>query len=83
MYRIEISPYAKRELLNIAKRHKHTIAEIIEELKDDPYMGKSLTREFTGRYSYKVGVYRIIYKVSKKDKRISILTVGHRATIYK
>ena len=83
MFRLKLTTKAKRELKNISHRHKLALANIFEEVKDDPYLGKSLTRELTGKYSYKVGVYRIIYKVSKKDKVITIITAGHRATIYK
>jgi mRNA-degrading endonuclease RelE of RelBE toxin-antitoxin system len=38
--------------------------------------------ELTGKFSFRVGVYRIIYKVNKKDKVVDILTAGHRATVY-
>lgn len=82
MYRIVISPQAKKELKTIAKIYKKGIAEAIEVLKDNPTLGKPLTRELTGKYSYRIGVYRIIYTVQKKDKKIFILTAGHRSTVY-
>lgn len=83
MFRLKLTARAKRELKNIPLRHKFAIADIFEEIKEDPNIGKPLARELTGRYSYKAGVYRIIYKVSKKDKTVTIITAGHRATIYK
>ena len=82
MYRIFISPEAKKGLKTIARLYRKGIAESIESLKKDPFLGKPLVRELTGKYSYKVGVYRIIYKVNKKDKIINILDAGHRAGIY-
>lgn len=82
MYRIFISPKAKKELRNITKLYKKAVAETIDELKNDPLIGKPLTRGLTKKYSYKIGVYRLIYKIHKKDKKVSILSVGHRATIY-
>lgn len=54
----------------------------MRELKEDPFSGKTLIRELTGRYAYKVGAYRIIYKIDKINKKIYILKVGHRAKIY-
>lgn len=83
MYRIIISPQAKKGLKNIAKIYRKGIAESIEALKDNPQLGKSLTRELTGRLSYRVGVYRIVYKIKEKDKIVYIITAGHRATVYK
>lgn len=82
MYRIIISPTAKKGLKTIAKIYRKGITEAIDALSDDPYCGKPLTRELTGRYTYKVSLYRIIYKINKKDKTIYIINAGHRATIY-
>ena len=82
MYRIKLTAKAKKELKTISKLHQRAIAFIYEELKDNPYLGKPLTRELTGRFTLRVGVNRIIYKVNKKDKIVLILTAGHRATVY-
>jgi mRNA interferase RelE/StbE len=82
MYHILVSPEAKKGLKTIAKIYRKGIAESIDSLKEDPYLGKPLTRELTGRYSYKVGVYRVIYKINEKDKVVYIINAGHRATIY-
>lgn len=82
MYHITISPRAKKELKNIAKLYRKAIRNAIDELKETPFIGKPLSRELTGKYSYRIGVYRIIYTVNKPDKKINILTAGHRGTIY-
>jgi len=82
MYKIKLTARAKRELKNISKLHQEAISYILEELKDDPLLGKPLTRELTRRFSLKVGVYRVIYKINKKDEVVTILTAGHRAHIY-
>jgi mRNA interferase RelE/StbE len=83
MFRVKLTAKAKEELKQISKSHKIAIGLILEDIKEDPTIGKSLTRELTGRYSYRVGVYRIIYKVNRKDEIINVLTAGHRATVYK
>ncbi len=82
MYRVIISPKAKKELKKIAKLYRKGIAKAIEELEENPRIGKALMRELTGKYSYRIGVYRVIYKVNKIDKKVYILTVGHRSTVY-
>lgn len=82
MYRVFVSPEAKKRVKTLAKLYRKGIAGSIESLKEDPFLGKPLARELTGKYSYKVGVYRIIYKINKKDKIVNILDAGHRANIY-
>ncbi len=82
MYRLIISPQARKELKRIKKAHQLAINLVLQDIKETPSVGKPLTRELTGKFSYRVGVYRIIYKVSKTDKVVYILTAGHRATVY-
>lgn len=83
MYKVIITPQAKHELKTIARLYKKAIILAIDELQEDPYVGKPLKRELIRKYSYKVGVYRIIYTINKKDKKVFILTAGHRSIIYK
>ena len=82
MYKLRISSQAETEIRKIPRAHQEAILEAMLELKENPLIGKPLTRELTGRFSLRVGVYRIIYKVRKKEKTVEIITAGHRAKIY-
>ena len=82
MFKIKLTAKAKRELRAISKLYKYTIAEAIEEIKEDPFSGKPLTRELIRKFSYKIADFRIIYKINKRDKIVDILTAGHRSVIY-
>lgn len=79
---IKLTAQAKKELSIIRNRHKEAICVAFEDMKEDPFIGKPLTRELSGRFSYKVGMFRIIYKVNEKDKIVQIITAGHRANVY-
>lgn len=82
MYKLRISKRAENEIKKIPQPHQEAIITALSEVKEDPLLGKPLTRELTGRFSFRVGVYRIIYKVNKKDKNIDVLSAGHRAAVY-
>lgn len=83
MYLVIISPKARRRIKEMSRRHQEVIGEIVKELQEDPLsMGKPLSRSLTGRFSYRIGVYRIIYKINLEDKIVNILSAGHRATVY-
>ncbi|KKR92370.1 MAG: Addiction module toxin, RelE/StbE family [Candidatus Daviesbacteria bacterium GW2011_GWA1_41_61] len=82
MYRIKLTAKAKRELRKLSQTDKLRIAEIIEELKEDPLIGKPLSRELIKKFSYRIGVYRVIYRINRQDKIIVILSAGHRGTVY-
>ena len=83
MLKVKLTARAKKELKQISNKHQIAFGQIFEDLKEDPYLGKKLVKELKGRFSYRVGIYRIIYKVSKKDKIVFILSAGHRSTVYK
>lgn len=82
MYRIKLAAQARKELRAIKIMYQEAIDAALEEIKEDPFIGKPLTRELIGKYSYRIGIYRIIYTINKKDQIIHILTVGHRAIVY-
>lgn len=82
MFKVKLTAKSKRELKNLSQQDKLRIGEIIEELKEDPLIGKPLARELSKRYSYRVGVYRIIYKINQEDKIVEILSAGHRSIAY-
>ncbi len=82
MYTIKLTARSKRELKSISKRHQEAIGVVFEELKEDARIGKPLKRELTGRFSVRIGVYRIIYTVNETDKIIYVITAGHRSSVY-
>lgn len=82
MFEVRISPKAQKQIRQIKKIYQTAILSALEDLEDDPFAGKPLSKDLAGRFSYKIDSYRIIYKVNKEDKVVCILTAGHRATIY-
>ena len=82
MYKIKLTAKARNELIKLSKKMQLSIGYIFEELKENPFSGKALARELTRKYSYRISVYRIIYKVNKNDKVVTIISAGHRSTIY-
>lgn len=84
MYKLLISAKAKKQIKSITKlQERKVIAQIFEDIKENPLIGKPLEGELIGEYSYKVSVYRVLYIIDLKDKQVAILSAGHRASIYK
>jgi mRNA interferase RelE/StbE len=55
---------------------------IIEQLGENPYLGKPLKDEFEGLYSLRYQRYRVIYRVNEQSKLIEILFAGPRTDVY-
>lgn len=82
MYKVRISNHAENQIKKLPEKIQEAVIDSFRELKDSPYIGKKLSRELSDRFSYRISIYRIIYKINEKDKIVNILSAGHRGTIY-
>lgn len=82
MFKIRISSKAIKQLKLLKFVYQEAIDLAIDDLKSDPESGKKLKDKFLGKYSYRIGVYRIIYKINTTDKVVEILSAGHRSIVY-
>ncbi len=83
MYQIILSRTAANDLSKIDKKYKPHIFAALFDLRKEPFSGKKLKGKFHGCYSLRVGIYRIIYKIYKKELDILVIRIGHRQGIYK
>lgn len=83
MYQLVFSRAAQKDINKIDKRYKPRIFAALFDLRKDPHLGKRLMGKFKECFSLRVGVYRIIYKIYKKQLDILIIRIGHRQEIYK
>ncbi len=81
-YEVRVSVPAQKQFKMYSKAHKRAILEVLKELRDGPFFGKSLSRELSGRYTLRVEAYRIIYKVNLKDRVVKVLAFDHRGRVY-
>ena len=86
VWRIEFTSPAEKALEWVKFHEPDLFSRVItclEALRVNPYQGKALKGELVGRYSYRVGSYRIIYKLRKGELLVVIIDIGHRRDIYK
>jgi len=83
MYQIVLSSNAEKDLSKVDSKSKPHIFAALLDLRKDPYSGKKLKGRFQDYYSLRVGIYRIIYRIYKKELNILIVRIGHRQGIYK
>ncbi len=60
---------------------KKKVKTSLQTIVSDPYSGKPLRDELAGLRSFRVGRFRIIYRISGK-KLIEIVAIGPRECIY-
>ena len=71
-YRIIATSRFERSFRKLDKETKIRIDERLRVLETDPYAGKQLHGELRGKYSLRIGDYRVIYTVNQQEKTIVI-----------
>ena len=76
---------AKSEIEHLDGPIRKIIKRAIEEkLMVEPLkFGLPLRRSLLGFFKLRVGNYRIIYKIEKKEVIVLVISVGHRKEVYK
>lgn len=82
MFELRISTRAEKQIKKLKKENQIEIIEVLAELKENPLLGKPLSRELDRRFSYRFGTNRIIYKVNTQDKIVDVLSADHRSRVY-
>jgi len=83
MYQIVLSRTAEKDLDKIDMKYKPHIFAAFFDLRKDPFLGKKLKGKFQDCYSLRVGFYRIIYKIYKRELNILVIRIGQRQEVYK
>lgn len=81
-YRVLYTQEAARVIARLDAAVKERVGKAILRLCEHPELGKPLTGLLSGRWSYRVGDWRILYKIRKSELVVLILTVGHRRDVY-
>ncbi len=81
-YQVVVPKKVQKELDKIDSRYRPQILVAFLELAKDPYVGKKLEGEHKGELSYRVGIYRIIFRIKNKELIVLIIKVGHRGSVY-
>lgn len=82
MYELKVSLYAEKQLQKLPWKIQDKIIIAFKEIKENPLLGKLLSRDLSGQWSVPIGAYRIIYKIFPQDKKIFVKKIEHRATVY-
>ena len=82
VYRIKITSFANKTAKKFAPEVKKAAKAALQELAQNPDLGKELQAELTGFRSYKFMRYRVIFKTDTRKKIIVVWAIGHRRNIY-
>jgi len=80
-YRLRVPDEAADFLRSLHPEIKRKTRAALNLIASEPGVGKSLRDELRGLRSFRVGRFRVIYKVASK-RVVEIVAIGPRRTIY-
>ena len=86
MYKLVLLPEAEKSYNKLFVRNKELFERIdaaLALLCENPLLGKPLKDKLKGKYSLRIGVYRIIYSFQRSALVIYVLDIGHRREVYR
>ena len=82
-YSLKIKGSARKFILKTDKQNRIRLIQAIDNLLIQPYKGTQLKGDLTGLRRIRVGQYRIIYEIQKKELVVLVVRIGHRKEIYR
>ncbi len=82
MWTLKISSQASRFYASLRGKEQARVAAAFDELAREPTSGKPLKGELKGYWSYRVGVYRILYAIEENEIVVYVLRIQHRKEVY-
>jgi len=80
-FRVFLHPKAKKFVDKLDKETKEKIKNKLKDLKEYPEKrGERL--KYTEFWKLRIEDYRAIYEIKVKEKKVIILFIGHRKTVY-
>lgn len=86
LYKIELAKDAEKEYRRLCKTDRALFDRIRNALyfiATDPTQGKPLKFSLKGVWSYRVGMYRILYTIERQRLVVYVIDMGHRREIYR
>jgi len=81
-YKFRVSDEIADLIRSLHPQLKRKVKSALRLILSNPHAGKSLKEDLKGLASFKVGRFRIIYRIAS-NRIIEIVAIGPRKTIYK
>lgn len=81
-YQVCIPPEVARAIGDLSPELKKAVRAALTEIESSPFAGTPLQAELAGCLKVKVRRYRIVYRVERPTRKVLVLAIGHRRSIY-
>jgi mRNA interferase RelE/StbE len=85
MYKVDLSARAQEFYKKADQPLARKLARCFEQLERDPRQHPNIKRlagNLAGHYRYRVGDYRVIYRIDDQKQLVAVLNIAHRSEAY-
>ena len=82
-YLVVITKDVQKSIDKISEPYQGRIKVALAWLEGNPYSGKKLTANHKGKWTYRVGPFRIVYFIRAKELLVLIIDVADRRDVYR
>ena len=82
-YKIIYSRKAERFLEKLDKKEEIQLIKKIVQLSENPELGKPLSQNLKNYRSLRVGGFRVVYEIKKKEILVYVVKIDKRAVVYR
>ena len=85
MFEVILSPEAQTFYTDADRPLAQRLARCFAQLERNPRRGNNIKRlsgKFAGLWRYRVGDWRVIYRIDDQTRRIHVLLIAHRSEVY-
>ncbi len=80
---LRIKQSAFKELQRLDKKERIHVVSAIDQLAENPHIGKLLKGELSGLRRIRSGNYRVIYEINDGEVIILVLRIAQRKQLYR
>lgn len=85
MHEVILAPEARAFYENADAPLARKLARCLAQLERNPRAGnnvKRLTGALAGRFRYRVGDWRVIYRIDDRAQQVQVSAIAHRSEVY-
>ena len=83
MYELHVTRPALKDIASLPKEYAELVSRHIDELESNPRPPGSKRLQGRTDYSFRVGIYRILYEIDDERHIVTVFRVKHRRDVYR
>ncbi len=86
MYKVVLSVHAKSFYSSSTAHLSKKLSRCFSNLENEPYKSnniKKLSGKLRNYYRYRIGDFRVIYRIDEINKVVNVVLIKHRSSVYR